>query len=445
MDLKDKSKDKKDVSSVENKLSSLSSHHCVWEDLNPLLSNVFAKIKSWLNRDGEKNNSLCLFQIVNAAEIIFAYGDKAESFLKQKLEDTIKSCFKDFEVEYTRIGVQDFIFLIKGIKPEKLHSFILGCSSKMRSQGLKFAKHPMYVDFQVGSTYIKKGDSVAAKFGECLVSLGEAIKSKNKVHLNFNEIEEAKSRVKAEMKMAADLQEAMESDMLALAYQHVVCAKTGKLKSYEVLLRLKAPNGELISAGKYIKVAEDYGFITEIDLYVLKLACSELKKSPEIKLGINVSADSIESEDWLARAKEYLKDASVAQRLIVEITETSYQNDISKLVHFVEEIQSLGCEIAIDDFGAGYTSFSQLKLINADILKIDGIFISDILENPDSKLFVRTMLEFSKAFGLKTVAEFVENGEIAKLLIEMGVDYLQGHYFGKPLNYRPWIKDDAIA
>jgi EAL domain-containing protein (putative c-di-GMP-specific phosphodiesterase class I) len=120
------------------------------------------------------------------------------------------------------------------------------------------------------------------------------------------------------------------------------------------------------------------------------------------------------------------------------------QRNLAKIEHFVEMVQSWGCSVAIDDFGAGYTSFTQLKTLNVDYIKIDGAFIRDIIENPGSKLFVRTLMGFAKAHGLRTVAEFVENGEIAKVLIEMDVDYLQGYYFSKPVTHRPWIKTDKV-
>ena len=124
---------------------------------------------------------------------------------------------------------------------------------------------------------------------------------------------------------------------------------------------------------------------------------------------------------------------------------SNMHKNLNKVIEFVDTVQSLGCQIAIDDFGAGYTSFTQLKLLNADIIKIDGIFIRDIVDNHDSRLFVKTLIDFAKAFCLQTVAEFVETGDIAKNLIDLGVDYLQGYYFGKALNYRPWVNGDKAS
>jgi EAL domain-containing protein (putative c-di-GMP-specific phosphodiesterase class I) len=171
----------------------------------------------------------------------------------------------------------------------------------------------------------------------------------------------------------------------------------------------------------------------------------ELASDPNVSLGLNVSPQTVLSRKWLDHARILLKDPSITSRLIIEITETGMHKNLNKVIEFVDTVQSLGCQIAIDDFGAGYTSFTQLKLLNADIIKIDGVFIRDIVDNHDSRLFVKTLIDFAKAFCLQTVAEFVETGDIAKTLIDLGVDYLQGYYFGKALNHRPWVTDDKAS
>jgi EAL domain-containing protein (putative c-di-GMP-specific phosphodiesterase class I) len=104
-------------------------------------------------------------------------------------------------------------------------------------------------------------------------------------------------------------------------------------------------------------------------------------------------------------------------------------------------LQAMGCLVALDDFGSGYTSFRQLKAISVDMVKIDGAFVKDIAQSADNQFFVKTLMQFAQGFGLQTVAEFVENGEIAKILMEMGVDYLQGYYLGKPENHRRWLNE----
>jgi EAL domain-containing protein (putative c-di-GMP-specific phosphodiesterase class I) len=161
-----------------------------------------------------------------------------------------------------------------------------------------------------------------------------------------------------------------------------------------------------------------------------------------VHIAVNVSNLTIQDSGWLTLLTELMMATpEVAKRLTVEITETAVHGDLKHAARFCAEVQALDCLIALDDFGSGYTSFRQLKTLSIDYVKIDGAFVRDLTDNADSRLFVKILLDFTKGFGLKSVAEFVESGEVAKMLMDLGVDYLQGYYFGKPSNTRPWVKE----
>jgi EAL domain-containing protein (putative c-di-GMP-specific phosphodiesterase class I) len=155
-----------------------------------------------------------------------------------------------------------------------------------------------------------------------------------------------------------------------------------------------------------------------------------------------LSALGVHNKDWLKIAQKALQNPNIASRLMVEITETAAQQDLSKTAYFVASLQEMGCQVALDDFGSGHTSFRQLKALSVDVIKIDGAFIRDIVNNPDNLLFVKALLSMSKGFGFESVAEFVENGEIAKLLMGLDVNYMQGNYFCPAVNYRSWVKEN---
>jgi EAL domain-containing protein (putative c-di-GMP-specific phosphodiesterase class I) len=181
-----------------------------------------------------------------------------------------------------------------------------------------------------------------------------------------------------------------------------------------------------------------------IDNIVLEAVAHELQVDSKVKIAMNISGNTANNDAWFSRATHLLPDYGTASRLIVEITESSREYHMDQMVRFTDQLRWLGCQISIDDFGAGYTSFSQLKMVSADYLKIDGVFIRNILTSPDSQLFIRVFIDFARAYGIKTVAEFVETGEIAKSLIDLGVDYLQGYYFSRALDYRPWVTSDLL-
>lgn len=277
------------------------------------------------------------------------------------------------------------------------------------------------------------------------IAQSHARQSNSLYFASYNETEPQRQQTKNHMILANYFLTAIQEKRLRLAYQPIVDSKTGNTKSYECLLRIINQEGKVTSAGSFIPVAEHLGFIDVVDDLVLEMVVQELHTNPDVLLSLNISSITINNKDWLDKAMSLLADPNIASRLTIEITETAIQRDIEHVVNFIVTLQKLGCQIALDDFGAGYTSFRQLKSLPIDIVKIDGYFVKDMVENIDNQLFVKTLLDFVKGLGLKAVAEFVETGEIAKLLMELEVDYMQGNYFCPAVNYRSWVNDEAAS
>ena len=156
---------------------------------------------------------------------------------------------------------------------------------------------------------------------------------------------------------------------------------------------------------------------------------------------MNASPISATDPDWWAALNSQLKmHPGVAERLIIEITETAAIQDIDDTRGFVARVKDLGCQIAIDDFGAGYTSFRNLQRLKVDTVKIDGSYIENLKANPENQVFVRTLVGLAQNLDMKTVAEWVSSDEDAALLESMGVDYFQGFHFGSPVLDPSWAK-----
>jgi EAL domain-containing protein (putative c-di-GMP-specific phosphodiesterase class I) len=228
------------------------------------------------------------------------------------------------------------------------------------------------------------------------------------------------------------LEKAYFDRKLSLVYQPIVRTKTGQIAHYEALLRYREA-GMLKSVGLLIPTAEKFGRINKIDIYVLEKVIEELNKDNSPVLSFNVSNVTTDDPIWIKTIQKHLhRNQNLAKKLMIEITETAAQRDLRQTAYFIASMQALGCKVALDDFGTGYTSFHQLKYLSLDVVKIDGIYIRNLKENTENYLFIKTLLDFSKSYGLETVAEFVESGEVAKILMSLGVDYLQGYFFGKP-------------
>ena len=271
------------------------------------------------------------------------------------------------------------------------------------------------------------------------ITLRDAQRTNHIIFKNYEESSVDSAKARQEMGLANYLQRGLKENRLRMAYQPVIRSLDGKIAHYEALLRVVGDDGSISSAGPLIPVAERMGLIHAIDDLVMRKVIEEVENAPDVHLAFNVSNITTENRKWLKSFQDLLAGKpEVAQRVMVEITETAIHHDLKRTAYFVAAIQSTGAQVALDDFGSGYTSFRQLKALSVDVVKIDGAFIRDITDNADNRFFVKTLMEFIHGFGLTAVAEFVETGEIAKILMDMGVDYLQGYYFGKPENHRSW-------
>lgn len=236
------------------------------------------------------------------------------------------------------------------------------------------------------------------------------------------------------MAMVDDVIRALEEGRMRLVLQPMVDSRTGEPRIYECLLRMKREDGEMVSAGQFIELAEQLGLSRYIDKSALEMAVALLKQHPDLTLSVNVSSLTANEPDWMASLRSLTgEDRSITSRLIVEITETSVIVDMDSMKTFVDTLRELGCRIAIDDFGAGYTSFKNLKALKVDMVKIDGAFVRDLAADLTDQAFIRTMVDIARTFNMETVAEWVGDETTVRLLTEAGVDYLQGYHFGAPI------------
>jgi EAL domain-containing protein (putative c-di-GMP-specific phosphodiesterase class I) len=215
---------------------------------------------------------------------------------------------------------------------------------------------------------------------------------------------------------------------------------------HEALLRMADERGDMIAAAHLIPIAEKLGLVRLIDRTVAQLTVSTLLAYPGAHLTFNVSGITATDPRWFSQLTDILNEhRDVTNRITVEITETVALGDLDETVRFTGALRNIGCRVAIDDFGAGYTSFRNLKALNIDILKLDGSFCSNLAENQENQYFVRSLIDMARKFELKTIAEWVETAEDAEFLRKWGADYLQGNLFGKASLDIPWVLDNEAV
>ena len=262
---------------------------------------------------------------------------------------------------------------------------------------------------------------------------------RNRIHIAEEHDSDIESR-RGEMQWVSKIAQALENNKFELHYQSIfpLKQKDQELFGIELLVRMIGEDGELIPPGAFIPAAERYNLMVRLDQWVVVHAFDWLSKNTAIttelnKCAINLSGQSIGDEKFLHFVKTQLAQYNIDNKKICfEITETSAISNLAKATEFITELKAMGCFFALDDFGSGLSSFAYLKNLHIDYIKIDGMFVRDIANDPIDQEMVRSITSIAKVMGKKTIAEFVENDEIKVILEGIGVDYVQGYGIAKP-------------
>ena len=260
---------------------------------------------------------------------------------------------------------------------------------------------------------------------------------RNRIHVFESDDEKNMTVMSEDMGWARRIKDAIENDRFRLACQPIMELKNGEIYRQEVLLRMTDENDGLILPAGFLPSAERFGLMRAIDTWVVKKSIEilglQLKKNPRLHFSINLSAESVGDKKLLEIITNSLMRNEVPPTAVTfEITETVAIANLDAAVDFLNQLRNHGCQTALDDFGVGYSSFAYLKDLPVDFVKIDGSFVRDIHRDKLQLAMVRSMNDIAHAMGKYTVAEFVDNAEIVKILKEMDVDFIQGYHIGVP-------------
>jgi EAL domain-containing protein (putative c-di-GMP-specific phosphodiesterase class I) len=252
-----------------------------------------------------------------------------------------------------------------------------------------------------------------------------------------------------DMQLVAEIQQALDGNEFELLAQPIT-SLSGDTSSprFEILLRMEDGEGGRIQTGALFSAAERYRMMPQIDRWVVSTTIAKLSAVREFVEGqnatfaMNLSGQSLGDDDFLQFIEQEIDRSNLPESsLCFEITESSAVSNLKKAQAFIDRLRERGCQISLDDFGAGLSSFAYLKNFNVDTLKIDGGFIRDITDNRISESMVAAITQVAKVMKLKTVAEYVETEETWTLIRELGVDFAQGHFIGKPITLDSVLSD----
>ncbi|MEW6353557.1 MAG: EAL domain-containing protein [Pseudomonadota bacterium] len=373
------------------------------------------------------------FKIVNDTE-----GHRAGDRLLVSVADYLKRRTDDLGA-LARISSDDFALLVENIAEEKALEIGEMLRAAVDAFYFESGKKSYHIRASIGVAMITpQEDSTAA---EILAHADQACyaaktQGRNRVQM-FRPSDKAVRSVQSDVYWAPLIRDALEHQKFRLVFQPVLDIAMGKITHYEALIRMVDEDGQLLSPAVFISVAERMGLIQEIDFWVVGSAIDWLHELPRhhahLAVNINLSAQALQNPSLTALVKDRLRTTGVRpERITFEITETAAIANFTQTRKMVNDLRALGCRFALDDFGAGFNSYSYLKHLPVDYLKIDGTFITHLVHDPVDQTLVKSMIEIAHTLGKKTVAEFVEDAPTLDLLKQYGVDYAQGYYLGKP-------------
>jgi diguanylate cyclase (GGDEF)-like protein/PAS domain S-box-containing protein len=260
---------------------------------------------------------------------------------------------------------------------------------------------------------------------------------RNRVKL-FVEGDMSRERMGTQLAWRSRIVEALDNDLFELAFQPIAALVDGDVHHFETLVRMRDRDGGSLMPGNFIPTAEQFGLIGQVDRAILSKALRQLAALPPelstVGISINLSGMSVGDEEVFELIDSELRETGIdPKRVTFEVTETAACEQMAKAAEFIARIRALGCCISLDDFGVGFSSFSYLKNLHVDTLKIDGSFIRDIARSRDDQLFVKALVDVARGMGIRTIAEFVENADTVEILRRLGVDYVQGYFVGRPV------------
>ena len=378
-----------------------------------------------------------------------ACGHPAGDRLIRKVADELMRSVRRDDV-VARFGGDEFAILVRRTDLQGAHSSAETILSNMRRMAHIEDERVFHVHCSIGIAMLT-GDNLHYDdlINQADIACREAKSAgRNRLAL-YEHSDDAEERDMADVGWMTRLRNALDQDAFELRFQPINRIHTGETTHHEVLIRLRAEDGTIVSPDAFLPSAVRFGLMSEIDFWMIHHAAKAYAEHSvpgrSLKFSINLSANAFENDDLIAHVDESFKEYNVNPcDIILEITESLAVRRPLHVERQISALRDMGCQFALDDFGTGYSSFGYLQKLQFDYIKIDGTFVEDLLNNPVDQKMIKLIAEVGAEAGMETVAEYVQDAESLSLLGELGVDLAQGYFVGHPIE-RPQQKSTPIS
>ena len=363
------------------------------------------------------------------------FGHKAGDDLLKTVAAALRGRMRETDV-LARLGGDEFGIILPQVDSQQAELVAEGIVKTLRRQTAMLAEHQIPVTASVGIALFDGRTSIEILSAADLAMYEAKEAGRNRFAM-YRPSTGMPPRLSSRLSEAERIQCALTHDRLELLCQPILDLATNEISQYELLLRLRTEDGQLLPPSAFLYVAERFGTILAIDAWVVRqaiaLIATHARAGRSLTLNVNISAKSIGSPQLIAIIDRALADSGIDPAcLVFELTETAAIGNIDHAKTFTTELRSRGCRFALDDFGSGFGSFYYLKHLPFDYFKIDGDFIRGFGANPTDQLVVEAIVGIARGMGKKTVAEFVTDQAMTDRLRCSGIDYAQGFHIGVP-------------
>jgi len=401
---------------------------------NEELNKIVDKVK----RNNKFNCSVLYIDLDNFKYVNDTLGHAAGDKILIDITQILKHRTRKSDL-LARLGGDEFVILLNEENINRIENIAEDFREKIANYSLHYDGQIVDIGCSIGVAIINsETKSTSEVMSQADVACHFAKRAgRNRVHIFCAKDSSDVETMSLDMGWSRRIKQAIEKDHFVLALQSIVNTSNLKLESYEVLIRMRDENGNIIMPFAFLPTAERFGLAVEIDTWVIKNSIKYLsqirQRYPGIRFSVNLSAQSLTVPEIPKLISRLLTEYKLsANALTFEVTETSAIADMNTAVILLSDLQQLGCKTSLDDFGSGMSSFAYLRELPVDIVKIDGSFIKNITNSPVDQAILKAMNDIAHALGKQTVAEFVEEETHLELLKVFGVDFAQGYYIDKP-------------
>ena len=398
----------------------------------------------------EETRGAVIFIDVNRfKQINDIYGHNSGDRVLIEIADKLKSYVRGGDL-VCRLAGDEFTLILPGVKAKALQNILPDLAHSLRDTiTLEDGRKIDYSASLGAALYPDHGDDKQTLIVHSDMAMYQAKKKGFNYWHIFDYGDDSLHALKREHEITSWIRKALEEDAFKLVFQPIMSIDDLQVSHYEVLLRLDEKNGKPISPGIFIPIAERVGMIQEIDNWVVKNLFAKIKQEQwdeksDLTFSINISAPSLQDTYFANKLYNMSTRLGVDPSIIIiELTETAYIDNFEQVYKSLNFLHEQGFKIALDDFGVGFSSFSYMQRLPLSYVKLDGLYIKDLPENEKNRAFIESVVIMAQAFGMMTIAEFVENKAILDVLQDIGVDYAQGYAVGKPS--ASFMTDENIA